>query len=180
MSLQSKIVVTGAALLVGSISPLAAQNTLPPVGTAVVYINSAEVVQDAPGSTEAQATFQSEFDAGQTELQAQAAAIDSLLKEYQATEVILTPEAKAQKQQVIRDRQSALQARRNALNTELGQRQNELLQPILNSASAVIEAIRIERQYGVIFDFSSEAVISADPSLNVTAEVITRLKNRAE
>ncbi len=180
MSLQSKILVAGSALLLGSISPLAAQNTLPPVGTAVVYINSAEVVQDAPGSTEAQQTFQSEFDAGQSELQVQAVAIDSLLKDYQATEVILTPEAKAQKQQSIRERQAGLQTRRTELNTQLGQRQQELLQPILDAASNVIEAIRIERQYGVIFDFSSEAVISADPSLNVTAEVITRLKNRAE
>ncbi|MEE9206839.1 MAG: OmpH family outer membrane protein [Gemmatimonadota bacterium] len=180
MSLQSRIVIAGAGLFLSMISPLAAQNTLPPVGTAVVYINSVEVMQDAPGSAEAQQTFQSEFDAGQSELQVQAVAIDSLLKEYQATEVILTPEAKAQKQQTIRERQAALQTRRAELNTELGQRQQELLQPILDRASNVIEAIRIERQYGVIFDFSSEAVITADPSLNLTAEVVSRLKNQAE
>ena len=102
MSLQSRIVIAGAGLFLSMISPLAAQNTLPPVGTAVVYINSVEVMQDAPGSAEAQQTFQSEFDAGQSELQVQAVAIDSLLKEYQATEVILTPEAKANSGEIPR------------------------------------------------------------------------------
>ncbi|MDH3298662.1 MAG: OmpH family outer membrane protein, partial [Gemmatimonadota bacterium] len=71
-----------AAVLLLSVSPVLGQDG-PPVGTTFVYLNSADIIQSTPGSSEAQRTFEREIADMRTELQTQASAVDSLLRDYQ-------------------------------------------------------------------------------------------------
>ena len=42
--------------------------------------------------------------------------------------------------------------------------------------TAVIEEIRAEGSYSMIFDVAAPGIISADPALDLTAEVVRRLQ----
>ncbi len=163
-----------AAVLLLSVSPVLGQDG-PPVGTTFVYLNSADIIQSTPGSAEAQRTFDREIADMRTELQTQASAVDSLLRDYQRQEALLSPQAKDQKQGEIRTLQGNLETRRQEMETQAGQRQQELLRPILERVSGVIETIRSERNYAMVFDISTEGVVAADPSLDITDIVKARL-----
>ena len=54
-------------------------------------------------------------------------------------------------------------------------RQAELIQPVMDRITTVIETLREEGSYSLIFDVAAQGIISADPSLDLTQEVIRRL-----
>ena len=58
----------------------------------------------------------------------------------------------------------------------MSQRQAELVQPVMDLINQVIDAIRSEGDYALIFDVSAGSIIAADPSLDLTEEVIRRLR----
>ena len=155
-------------------SPAKAQN-VPPTGTTFVYLNSAAILQAAPGSADAQRTFDRELGEWRTELESQAAEVDSLLRDYQRQEVMLSPQAKEQKQTEITTRQQELQNRRLELENQAQQRQQELLRPILENVTGLIEQIRAENNYSMVFDISTEGVVAAAPELDITDIVLQRL-----
>lgn len=171
---QLRVVSTAALVLLVMAGSAVAQDG-PPSGSTFVFLNSAEIIQSTPGAAEAQRTFDQEIADRRTELQEEAAVVDSLVRDYQQQEELLSPQAKEQKQQEIRSRQQALQTRRLEMESELGERQQELLQPILERVSGVIEEIRAERDYAMVFDISTEGVVAADPSLDITELVKSRL-----
>lgn len=171
---QFRVLSTALFALLLLAAPALAQDG-PPSGSTFVYLNSAEIIQSTPGAVEAQRTFDQEIADRRTELQEEAAVVDSLVQDYQQQEELLSPQAKEQKQQAIRSRQQALQERRMQMESELGERQQELLQPILERVSGVIEEIRAERDYAMVFDISTEGVVAADPSLDITELVKSRL-----
>ncbi|MFQ5747539.1 MAG: OmpH family outer membrane protein [Gemmatimonadota bacterium] len=178
MSFTRRLVVLSVVLLVAGAGRATAQQA-PPTGTTFVYLRSAEILQQVPGYADAQRTFQREFSAWQAELSQQSAEVDSLTQDYQRQEVMLSPQARQQKQQELRDKQQALSKRVSELDNQAKARQQELVKPILERASAVIEQIRTEQGYSMIFDISTEGVVSADPSLDITQLVIDRLKSSA-
>jgi len=161
-----------------AVSPADAQN-VPPAGTTFVYLNSAAILQAAPGSADAQRTFDRELGEWRTELELQAAAVDSLLRDYQRQEVMLSPQAKEQKQTEIQTLQQELQNRRLELENQAQQRQQELLRPILENVTGLIEQIRTENSYSMVFDISTEGVVAAAPELDITEIVMQRLGTSA-
>ena len=171
---QFRVLFTAVLALLVTAGPVLAQEG-PPSGSTFVYLNSAEIIQSTPGAAEAQRTFDQEIAERREELQEEAAVVDSLMRDYQQQEELLSPQAKEQKQEEIRSRQQALQTRRLEIENQLGERQQELLQPILERVSGVIEEIRAERDYAMVFDISTEGVVAADPSLDITELVKSRL-----
>ena len=83
-------------LLVFSVSGAFAQGS-PAPGTPVVYVRGQVILQAAPGAAEAARTFERELADMRTELQQQAAIVDSMLQDYQRQEVLLSPQAKETK-----------------------------------------------------------------------------------
>ena len=159
-------------------SPAHAQN-VPPSGTTFVYLNSAAILQAAPGSADAQRTFDRELGEWRTELELEAAKVDSLLRDYQRQEVMLSPQAKEQKQTEITNLQQELQNRRLELENQAQQRQQELLRPILENVTGLIEQVRAENNYSMVFDISTEGVVAAAPELDITDIVMQRLGTSA-
>lgn len=145
----------------------------------VAYVNTQQVVTQAPGATEAQEAFQEELKKYQAEVRQMQTTLDSLRQAYQQQEATLTEEARQKRQEEIRQKQQELQQRAQALEEKVGTRQQELLAPILERVQGVIEEIRNERGYALVFDVSGPGVVAADPSLNITQDVLDRLEQRA-
>lgn len=142
------------------------------------YINSQEVLKEAPGAAEAQQKFNDETAAMKKEVQQMQTTLDSMQQAYQKQEVMLSPQAKEKRQQEIITKRQEFQQRYEELNKKANQRQQELLQPILDQVTTVIEKIRDEKGYTMVFDVSSPGVLAADPSLDITQVVINRLKQK--
>ena len=144
-------------------------------GTPVVYVRGQMILQAAPGAAEAARTFERELADMRTQLQEQAAVVDSMLQDYQRQEVLLSPQAKDQKQQEIVNLRNQLQQRQGEMDTQAQQRQQELLGPILEEVSSVIEAVRSENRYSIVLDASKEGLVAADTTLDITDTILSRL-----
>ena len=149
------------------------------VALKVGYINSAAILEQAPGAQAAKDQFEQEFSSYQTEIQEMAQELQTLMEQYEQQQLTLSADAKARREGEIRQKQGAYQARLQELDEQAGQREQELVQPVMDRISRVIEEIREEGSYSLIFDVSAGSIISADPSLDLTDEVVSRLQSAA-
>ena len=142
------------------------------------YINSQEILAVAPGRAEAEAQFQREMSTYRQQVQKMGDSLQAMIADYNKQEVVLSPAAKEAKQKLIRDKEAAFQQRTQDLQQQAQQRQTELMQPIMDKISKVLEDIRSEDGYTMIFDAGSGAnvVVAADKNLDITQQVIARLK----
>lgn len=145
----------------------------------IVFINSQQVVAAAPGAREAQQTLEREMGELRTEVQAMEATLDSMMTAYDQRQVMLSPEARRQMQEEIRGRQREFQGRAAQMEQQAAARQAELLQPIMGRVQQVIDALREERGYALVLDAAEGGIVSADPSRDITQEVLTRLRSTA-
>ncbi len=153
----------------------AAEASLPPAGTPMVYVNTQAILPIAPGANDAQLSFQEELTGYEDEMRSLGAEIDSLVSAYRRQEALLDQGAKEQKQQEILQKQQAARERQIELEQISEQRRQTLLAPILDQVRAVIEEIRAANQYAIVFDVAEAGVVAADPSLDITAAVLERL-----
>lgn len=144
------------------------------------YINSQDILAEAPGAKEAQAQFEQDMQGYQAEVQQMATELDNLVNQYETQQAMLSPSAKQQREADIRAKQQAYQQELAAIDERAGQRQQELVQPVMDRINQVIEQIRAEGSYAIIFDVAGGGVVAADSALDLTQEVIRRLQASGE
>jgi outer membrane protein len=144
------------------------------------YIDSQAILQEAPGASEAQAEFERELEGFQQEVQRMGQEMEELITRYQQQQAGMTPEARQAREDEIRRREMEYQQRLEQLEVQADQRRRELVEPILDRMSEAIEEIRAEGNYTMIFDVASRAIIAADPELDLTDQVIERLRANSE
>jgi len=145
-------------------------------GLKIGYIDSRVIMEQAPGAQEASQQFNQDMEQFRAEVEAMAEQLDSMITQYEQQRLTLSPEARQQREQTIQTRRQEYQQRVTQLDQMATQRQQELAQPIMDRINQVIETMRAEGSYHLIFDVAAGAIIAADPSLNLTDEVIRRLK----
>lgn len=144
--------------------------------TKVGYINSAEILANAPGAQEAQEQFDQEMQDSQAELQRMEADLQNRDEELQRQSLTLSPEARTAREQQLQGMQQDYNARFQELQALAERRRAELVQPIMDRVTQVIEELREELGYSLILDSTAGSIIAADPELDLTAEVIARLE----
>ena len=148
---------------------------LPPVGTELVFVNTQAILPIAPGADSAQIRFQEVLQEYDAELQGLAVELDSLLNIYRQQEALLDQAGREQWQQDIQEKQRLAQERQAELERESTRQRDQLLEPILIRITEVIEEIREEQGYSIVFDIAESGVVAADTSLDITAAVLDRL-----
>lgn len=144
------------------------------------YINSQEIMQNAPGAEEAQAQFDQEMQGYQNEVEQLENELRTLEQQLQQQQLTLSPEAKANRERQLQTKMQEYQTRTQELQQLANQRRAELVQPVMDRITAVIETIREEGAYSLILDVAAGSIISADPALDLTQEVIQRLQAEAQ
>ena len=157
-------------LMVGA--PLAAQTSPTRIG----YIDTRRVIQEAPGAQDARATLEREMQGWQTQLQAMEDSLGTMITQFQSRQSVMTAEARQRSEAEIREKQGAFQQRADELQQQAGRRQQELMEPIMQRVEQVISEVRQAEGYAVVFDLASDAIVSADPSLDLTSRVVERLR----
>ena len=143
------------------------------------YINSQDILAEAPGAQEAKDQFDADMVTYRTEVEGLASELDNLVQQYEQQQAMLSPSARQTRETDIRAKQQAYQERVAAIDERAGLRQQELVQPVMDRVNAAIEEIRAEGNYALIVDVSSGAVVAADPQLDLTQEVLARLNAEA-
>lgn len=166
-------------LALGGLLLLGAATTVEAQTTRIGYIDSQAILAEAPGSREAQQAFDQEMDRYRGEMQRLGEELDRLITAYQQQERSLTPEAREAREQEIRRKETEYQGRIEQIDEEANRKRQELVEPILEQMSLVIEQLREEGSYALIFDTASRAIIAADPALDLTEEVLRRLQQIA-
>ena len=148
-------------------------------GLKIGYINSQSILDEAPGAQEARDQFNQEMEGVRAEVQQMGQQLDELIQQYEQQQLTLSPQAKEQREQAILTKRQDYQARVQELEEQADQRQQELVKPVMDRITRVIEEILAEGGYALIFDVAAGSIIAADESLDLTAEVLRRLNAQA-
>lgn len=143
------------------------------------YIDSQAILAQAPGATEAQDQFERDMARYRAELDQIGEELQGMIQQFEQQQLTLSPQARETQTQTIQAKQEEYNQRAAELEGEAGRRQAELVQPIMDEVTAAIDEIRTEGGYAIIFDLSAQAIVSADPELNLTQQVIDRLLQKA-
>ena len=154
-------------------SPLAAQ------GTKVGYINTAAVLGGYGPAQEATQQLDATVSGYQTEFNQLQNDYGRDLNEFQQQQMTMTPEARQQREQQLQAQRLALEERGRELEDLAEQRRAELFDPINSAMQAVLDEIRVEGNYGLILDTNLGVILVADPALDLTQQVLTRLQARS-
>jgi Skp family chaperone for outer membrane proteins len=144
----------------------------------LAYINSQLILANTPGRAEAESTFSRELVGYQTQVQTLQAALDSAVADYNRASLVLSPTAKQQREAQIRDLETRTRSQINDLQQRATAREQQLTAPIMARVQAVIEGVRAEFNYSMIFDASAQngGLVTADRSLDLSQLVIQRLQ----
>ena len=152
----------------------AAAQTVPKIG----YVNSAAILAQAPGRAEAEAQFNSEVKAYQAQLQRMSDSLQMLAANFDKEAPKLDSATRATRANSIRTKETDYQTRARQLDEQMQNRQAELVRPIMENLQKIIEAVRVEDKYSMIFDVGSQTsvIVAADKSLDITPKVRARVK----
>ena len=144
----------------------------------LAFINSQLILANTPGRAEAESLFTREMAGYRAEVQSLQARLDSAVAEYQRTSVALTPAARQAREAEIRNLQQRAQQRASELDQQASQREAQLTAPIMRRVQAIIEGVRAEFNYSMIFDAAAQSgsLVTADRALDISQLVIQRLQ----
>ncbi len=144
----------------------------------IAFINSQVILKQAPGFAAAESTFNHEVEGFRSEATRLQGTMDSSAAAFNRDAVLLSPSAREAKRKELETQQTALETRMSELRDRSVAREKELLDPITSRVQTVIDGVRAEGNYSMIFDLAvlGSGVVSADRSLDLTDTVIKRLQ----
>ncbi len=160
-------------VLVGLLSTFLVSETLK-----IAYVDTDRIMSESKLTKEAQQEFQKEQQKWQDKLNEMQEKIDKLSADYKAKQLVLTEEGKKEAQDKLLKLDKEIKEYYNKIYGDNGlaaQKNNELLQPILEKLKKVIEDIAVKENYSYIIDSSSGAVLYAKPAYDITDQVIEEL-----
>lgn len=142
------------------------------------YVNSAAILSQAPGRAEAEAQFNTEVKAYQAQLQRMSDSLQQLAATFDKESPKLDSVTRDTRAKSIRTKEADYQTRAQQLDQQMQSRQAELVRPLMEQLQKIIEAVRAEDHYSMIFDVGSQTsvIVAADKSLDITDKVLARLK----
>ena len=165
------------ALIVGAASAgsLSAQAA---AGPKIGFINSAAILAEAPGRLDAENRFKTEVAAYQAQLQRMSDSLQTMAATFDKEAARLDSATRVARARVIQNQEAAYQTRARALDSTMQTRQAELIRPIMENLQKVIEQVRAEDGYAMIFDVASQTsvIVAADKNLDITQKVLARVK----
>ena len=173
LALATSLIVAGTAAAQAASQGTAAA---PKIG----YINSAQLLAQAPGRVEAEAQFEREVGVYRQQIQRMDDSLRTLVAAFDREAPKLDSAARETRRRSVGQREVEYQTRARGLDSTMQARQAQLVKPIMERVQGVIEAIRTEDGYAMIFDVGSQTsvVVAADKKLDLTERVLARLKSQ--
>jgi outer membrane protein len=155
------------------VSPIVVQAQL----SKIVIVNFERAVVESAEGKKASEKFNATFKAKQEDLEKRQKDIDDSTKKLQNGARTLTDAAKAEIQKDIDRKNTELQRLNEDAQKELQSLRDELLRPIAEKATALMNALAAEQGYTLVVDISNPQtnVVFWNPQDDVTSELIKRI-----
>jgi outer membrane protein len=176
----SSIALATSLILVGIAGAQASQSAPPPAPAKIGYINSAQLLAQAPGRAEAEAQFDREVGVYRQQIQRMDDSLRTLMAAFDRDAPKLDSATRETRRTSIGQKETEYQQRARGLDSTMQARQAQLVKPIMERVQTVIEAIRAEDNYALILDVGAQVsvVVAADKRLDLTDRVLARLKSQ--
>jgi outer membrane protein len=163
-----------ASLFVTSLAaPLAAQDA----PQRFAFVDTRKILDQAPGRPEAEAVLQKEYASLQDQLKKMNDAIVKSFGDYQSLPAATAQAEKDKRLKTVQDKQTEMQQKQQEFDTQLTTHKEELLQPILDQIKIVLEDLRVEGKWTMIFDVGQGAsIVAADKNLDLSDRAIAKLR----
>src|SRR5258706_2670823 len=151
-----------------------------PAPAKIGYINSAQLLAQAPGRAEAEAQFDREVGVYRQQIQRMDDSLRTLMAAFDRDAPKLDSVTRETRRTSIGQKEVEYQQRARGLDSTMQARQAQLVKPIMERVQTVIEAIRAEDNYALILDVGAQVsvVVAADKRLDLTDRVLARLKSQ--
>lgn len=148
----------------------------------IAYVDSDQIIKQAPGYEEASQEFNRTAESWQDSLEQKRSRLQELFEEYRRQEAVLSDAERTEKQQEIlqleQETQSYFQEKFGPQGAAEA-KQAELMRPIIERVNQAIENVRSEQGYSLIFDLQAPGLVAGDPALNITDAVVRRMTAQA-
>ena len=145
----------------------------------IAFVNTAMLLDNAPGRVEAESLFAKETRGYSDQLRKMNDSVNTMIAAYQKAEPTLSAAQKDTRTKSIRSLQQQLEEKNQQLQQQAQQRQNELMAPIMERVKKVLDDIRTEDGYAMIITGDPNLILSYDKNLDVTDRVVARLRTLA-
>ena len=183
-----KVVVWGArlGLVLGAIGaadaaaqqPAAGNTGSTPAPARIAFVNARAALASMPGYAKAESTYVKEGEAAQSEMRKLQASLDSAVADFEQQQAMLSATNRATRRKELETKNEQLQTRAREIQQRMGQRERELLQPMQERLTAIIDGIRAESNFSMIIDLGAQGlgIVTYDKSLDITQRVVARLR----
>jgi outer membrane protein len=142
-------------------------------------IDSKFILDKLPEYKDAQKRLDQFSELWQQELDQRQAAMDKMVKDFEAEQVMLPDNLKKKREDEIFNKEKELrdlQRKRYGFEGDLFKKRQELIKPIQDRVYNAVQKLAIEKQYDFILDKSEGiTVIFADPKLDKSEEILKSL-----
>ncbi|NNE71710.1 MAG: OmpH family outer membrane protein [Rhodothermales bacterium] len=146
--------------------------------TAQVQIGYADpevIITYMPEYQAIQQQLNNEYVSSQEALQAMAADFQDRVERYQKQQPLLTPERRAEREQELAQEQAELQQAAANEDEKLGNRQEELLAPLLEQVQTVIDEIAAEKGLHLVLRSPALLFVDEEKVVNINLDIASRL-----
>lgn len=150
-------------------------------GVKIAYVNTEALMAAAPGRAQADSLLNKEGEAYRAQLQKLQDSLNTMLSSYQKKEPTMTAAQKDAAQKAMNTMEQDLQAKNSQFQQQFQQRTTEVMAPITEAVRKVLDDIRAEDGYAIIFanDPGGSSIVAADKNLDITDRVVARLRTVA-
>ena len=145
----------------------------------IAFVNARAILTGMPGYSKAESTYTKELAGVQAEAAKMQAVMDSAIATYQQSQAMMSPSARTAREKVLGAQRDSLDAKLQGLQDRISARERELLAPMQQRLTAIIDGVRAEGNYWIVIDLGNPAVgqliVSYDKSLDITDRVARRL-----
>ena len=142
-------------------------------------IDSKYILEKIPDYKEAQKKLDQFSELWQQEIDQKQVAVDKMVKDYDAEQVMLTDVLKKKREDEIYNKEKELrdlQKKRYGFEGDLFKKRQELIKPIQDKVYNAVQKLAVDKQYDFILDKSEGiTVIFADPKLDRSDDVLRNL-----
>ncbi|MBL0145207.1 MAG: OmpH family outer membrane protein [Chitinophagaceae bacterium] len=142
-------------------------------------IDSKYILEKVPQYKEAQEKLDQFSMQWQQEIDQKQTAVDKMLKDFDAEQVMLSDELKKKREDEIFNKEKELrdlQRKRFGFEGDLFKKRQELIKPIQDRVYNAVQKLAVDKQYDFILDKSEGiTVIFADPKLDRSDDVLRNL-----
>jgi outer membrane protein len=146
--------------------------------TKIGYVNTQVLMEAAPGRIAAESLLNKMGDGFRAVLAKEQDSAQKMLVAYQKDQATMTAANKDKAEKALQAIEGDLQAKQQTFQQQFDAKSQEVMGPVKDVVKSVLDGLREEGCYAIIFDNAQGAsgIVSADKNLDITDKAVSRLR----